>query len=306
MKWMIAATTFFTASLGFADCKDLIMKIKDPKGGENAREITSFMNCHSGSYYYPGATTVHLFEWKNRGGRRMLCQSTRTCGNAKLWRGSFSVGAVWTMGNYVTDIINNTDFKNNFTQLSEGQAAGNGGNGGNVEDTTVNAFVRDQSNNLCVNTNHNSVKTFGIGGDVTSGDVKCYSKNSLNVSEWQKWEQDLQSAGYSSPSSTDIASGQIAVVCKAGDGGPGLGDSTGNNNIPAIQDCRGSGVNVNGGAGGSGGNAAAPSFGLASGNTSTTGTTDTDSNELRVHLNYTQTYENIKRYCADPQDEWCY
>mgnify|MGYP001212946929 CR=1 FL=1 len=289
-----------------AVCKDTILKMKDPKGGDNAREITSFLNCHGGSFHHPEATTVHMFEWKTVHGERKLCQSTRVCGNAKIWRGGLSIGAVWSMGHSITDFLNNTKLKNNYIKLANATEGGDGGDGGDINGGSVTSTINNSSNKVCVNSSHASVATFGKGGAVSSGDINCYPKNYLSNSEWKEYTDHLESKGYISTSKTDIFSPDINFICQAGPGGDGLGDFTGNTNNTALMDCNEAGVNVNAGNGGAGGAGAPGSFGVDAANTVNTGLSNTAYNQIRLYANWDTTYENIRRYCTEPENEFCY
>ena len=59
------------------------------------------------------------------------------CGNAKIWRGGLSIGAVWSMGHSITDFLNNTKLKNNYIKLANATDGGDGGDGGDINGGSV-------------------------------------------------------------------------------------------------------------------------------------------------------------------------
>ena len=71
-------------------------------------------------------------------------------------------------------------------------------------------------------------------------------------------------------------------------------------------DCNEAGVNVSAGNGGAGGAGAPGSFGVDAANTVNTGLSNTAYNQIRLYANWDTTYENIRRYCTEPENEFCY
>ena len=48
------------------------------------------------------------------------------------------------------------------------------------------------------------------------------------------------------------------------------------------------------------------SFGVDAANTVNTGLSNTAYNQIRLYANWDTTYENIRRYCTEPENEFCY
>lgn len=180
---LVVVSSLMMASTALAECKDLVLRMQDSSGKTAGREITMFLNCHEGSYQYPSATTINLFEWKSG----QLCHAHRVCGNVKYWNGHFGIGGVFSWGNSVSKFTQSTRAVNDFVKLASGSRGSSGGTGGaggaggnvNVDNSTV-----------CVNKNETNKVAFVGPATATATDSssqKCYNSNVLSADGWQQF-----------------------------------------------------------------------------------------------------------------------
>jgi hypothetical protein len=261
-----------------AECKDLVMRMASPDG---KREITTFFNCHGGSYQIPEATTTHFFEWKSG----QLCQTTRVCGNVSAWRGTFGVGAVYTFGSSVTDFTQNAK----YLTTSSGTAQPNYLN-----------YIVANNGNVCLNTASNQVLTFQNSAG-NSGSLNCYPKTMMGAANWQSAIDKLTAAGYAPTTQVAWNDQSVNFICAQGDQNNVLSSHNGVVNQANVQDCNSANINLNNSSTG-----ASPVFNQASGYQKVNGSSDTDYNQLQLNVHFQMMWENIERYCKKPEAEVCY
>ena len=211
----LAATALMLLPLlAKAECKDLVMRMASPDG---KREITTFFNCHGGSYQIPEATTTHFYEWKSN----KLCETTRVCGNVSAWRGTFGVGAMWTFGSSVTDFAQKVNYLN--------QSNGTG------QPNYVN-YIQANNGNVCLNLASNQVLTYQQSG-ATSNALNCYPKAMMGQANWASALNALSGVGYQPVGGGNINDQSINFVCAQGDQNTLLSSANGVVNQANVQDC---------------------------------------------------------------------
>lgn len=309
LKMNSLSTKFFLVSLLIglstslmADCQDLIVRMRDPDTSkQGGREITTFFNCHNGSYEYPGGTTIHLYEWKQ--GR--LCQTVRSCGNIRGWRGTFSAGAVFSWGKVITDFTNNTRFANDFIRLADGHAPAPGGNGGPGGNSNINNITNNA--NFCIDKSHGDTQVIG-NFDYSNTDLECSPRSTFNDIDLNLFNFNKSIDGHGE--GHNGIKPNTKFICAVDLRRSFTGINFDNSKI--YKSCKNSITNNNlsvGGNGGDGGDAAsghAPVFGNSGGTSTSNGRYDTSTRDNTFYLDFSTSYENIHRYCGRPQAEICY
>lgn len=278
LKPLLILSAIVSPTLARAECKDLVMRMASPDG---KREITTFFNCHGGSYQIPEATTTHLFEWK--GGE--LCQTTRVCGNVKGWRGTFGVGALWTFGNSFTD------FSQKVSSLTKSN--------GTAQPNYLN-YVVANNGNVCINMASNEVLTYQQSGG-NSGSVNCYPKTMMSAANWQAAIGSLMNAGYAPTGQLAWNDQSVQFICAQGDQNNALSSANGVVSQANVQDCNSANITINNASHGS-----SPVFNETSGYQSASGSSNTDYNQLQLNVHFQMGWEIIERYCKQPDAEVCY
>jgi hypothetical protein len=278
LKTFLALGATLMPMLAKAECKDLVMRMASPDG---KREITTFFNCHGGSYQIPEATTTHLFEWKSG----QLCETTRVCGNVNAWRGTFGIGAVWTFGSSVTDFSQKLSYLNNSS--------------GTAQPNYLN-YVVANNGNVCLNTASNQVLTYQQSGG-NSGSLNCYPKTMMSAANWQAAISSLERGGYASTGQVGWNDQSVNFICAQGDQNNLLSSANGVVSQANVQDCNTANININNTTNGN-----SPVFNQSSGYQQASGSSNTDYNQLQLNVYFQMSWENIERYCKKPDTEVCY
>ena len=109
----LALTIGGTVSPGSAqaECSDFVLHLKDSAAalrGEDAREIDMYVNCHEGSYQFPAATTLQIYEFDREG---RFCSSWKSCGNVSHWKVDAGAAVGFSIGQSITHITDRTRVK---------------------------------------------------------------------------------------------------------------------------------------------------------------------------------------------------
>lgn len=322
---VLFCTGFLSNELS-AGCKDLVLRMQDQGAKHSDRELTMVLSCHGGSYEFPEATTVNIFEWKHGN----FCHAHRVCGNVKYWKGHIGAGAAWSWGTTVSDFAKSSETVNNFVELAAGSGAGDGGAGGAGGNASFN------NKNTCVNKVSANTLNIGKASGIAKSNAKsrCYQSSLLSADDWQNVCINNNLVGYQKKAGhasnttknnfTKASCDQTLKGIRANNNNKYVCVSDADSNVynELNQLAKGSHVNVDacngdvasdvtlvggdGGNGGNGGNGYSPVFGIESGETDSAGNIETDFDSTTLQVNFAIEFGQIERYCSEKKEEVCF